>query len=112
MDGRPFFVMTDPGCFNVSYRINPWMDPDTWTPEQAAQACAGSAALRKALSPHLSWLDSVDLADYKVRILQGHPGTDAVTRVLVESTDGERELRARAETRVRRYGFVDIDVER
>ena len=33
----------------------------------------------------------MDLADYKVRILQGHPGTDAVTRVLVESTDGERE---------------------
>ncbi|GLZ35466.1 2-isopropylmalate synthase [Lentzea sp. NBRC 105346] len=49
------------------------------------------AALRKALLPHLSWLDSVELADYKVRILTEHPGTDAVTRVLVESTDGERE---------------------
>ncbi|MFD9895812.1 citramalate synthase [Amycolatopsis sp. NPDC059027] len=49
------------------------------------------AALRKALTPHLSWLDSVELADYKVRILPGHPGTDAVTRVLVETTDGERE---------------------
>jgi len=49
MDGRPFFVMTDPGCFDVSYRINPWMDPDTWTPEQAARACAGSNALREAL---------------------------------------------------------------
>jgi 2-isopropylmalate synthase len=49
------------------------------------------AALREALSPHLSWLDTVELADYKVRILSGHPGTDAVTRVLVETTDGERE---------------------
>ncbi|WP_410661541.1 citramalate synthase [Amycolatopsis sp. lyj-112] len=49
------------------------------------------AALRKALSPHLSWLDSVELADYKVRILPGHPGADAVTRVLVETSDGERE---------------------
>ncbi|RZQ64542.1 citramalate synthase [Amycolatopsis suaedae] len=49
------------------------------------------AALRQALSPHLSWLDSVELADYKVRILPGHPGTDAVTRVLVETSDGERE---------------------
>jgi 2-isopropylmalate synthase len=48
------------------------------------------AALRKALSPYLPWLDSVDLTDYKVRILSGRPGTDAVTRVLVESTDGER----------------------
>ncbi|GLY66944.1 citramalate synthase [Amycolatopsis taiwanensis] len=49
------------------------------------------AALRKALTPHLSWLDRVELADYKVRILAGHPGTDAVTRVLIESSDGERE---------------------
>jgi 2-isopropylmalate synthase len=49
------------------------------------------AALREALSPHLSWLDTVELADYKVRILPGYPGTNAVTRVLVETTDGERE---------------------
>ena len=49
------------------------------------------AALRKALSPHLSWLDSVELADYKVRILAGQPGTNAITRVLVESSDGENE---------------------
>ncbi|OZM74054.1 citramalate synthase [Amycolatopsis antarctica] len=57
------------------------------------------AALREALTPHLPWLGRVELADYKVRILSpgaetdayGHPGTDAVTRVLVESSDGERE---------------------
>ncbi|PXY26061.1 citramalate synthase [Prauserella sp. PE36] len=49
------------------------------------------AALRKALLPHLSWLDKVELADYKVRILSNHAGTDAVTRVLIESSDGERE---------------------
>jgi 2-isopropylmalate synthase len=49
------------------------------------------AALRKALMPHLPWLEQVELADYKVRILTDQPGTDAVTRVLVESTDGQRE---------------------
>ena len=49
------------------------------------------AALRQALTPHLSWLDTVELADYKVRILPGHPGTDAVTRVLIDSSDHERE---------------------
>ncbi|TDV38631.1 citramalate synthase [Actinophytocola oryzae] len=49
------------------------------------------AALREALLPHLPWLSAVQLTDYKVRILVDHPGTDAVTRVLVESTDGERE---------------------
>ncbi|ATE56925.1 MULTISPECIES: citramalate synthase [Actinosynnema] len=55
-------------------------------------------ALRKALLPHLSWLDAVKLNDYKVRILSGDGrdadgagGTEAVTRVLVNSTDGERE---------------------
>ncbi|HET9143611.1 citramalate synthase [Actinophytocola sp.] len=49
------------------------------------------AALRQALLPHLPWLREVALADYKVRILTDHPGTDAVTRVLVESTDHESE---------------------
>lgn len=49
------------------------------------------AALRKALLPYLSWLDTVELADYKVRILAGHPGTDATTRVLIQSGDGDRE---------------------
>ena len=49
------------------------------------------AAMRRALSPHLPWLDDVRLTDYKVRILTESPGTDAVTRVLVESTDHEHE---------------------
>ncbi|MBO0876442.1 MAG: citramalate synthase [Pseudonocardia sp.] len=51
------------------------------------------AALRAALTPSCPWLDGVELADFKVRILDpgqaagtGH-GTDAVTRVLVESAD-------------------------
>jgi 2-isopropylmalate synthase len=52
---------------------------------------AMDAALREALSPHLSWLDSVELSDYKVRILPSNPGTHAVTRVLLQSSDGERE---------------------
>ncbi|MDN5750520.1 MAG: citramalate synthase [Pseudonocardia sp.] len=48
------------------------------------------AALRAALTPSCPWLEQVELADYKVRILAprgGSHGTDAVTRVLVESTD-------------------------
>ncbi len=49
------------------------------------------AALREALAPHVPWLDEVELADYKVRILPGAHGTDAVTRVLVETTDGTGE---------------------
>lgn len=45
-------------------------------------------ALRQALGAHLPWLDTVELSDYKVRILPGTSGTDAVTRVLVETSDG------------------------
>ncbi len=43
-------------------------------------------ALRKDLGPYQSFIADLDLVDYKVRILTG--GTDAVTRVLVESRDG------------------------
>ncbi|OZM81778.1 citramalate synthase [Pseudonocardia sp. MH-G8] len=43
------------------------------------------AALRAALAPRRPWVAGVELSDYKVRILSH--GTDAVTRVLVESTD-------------------------
>jgi len=44
-------------------------------------------ALRKDLGPYQSYIDDLELVDYKVRILTG--GTDAVTRVLVESRDSE-----------------------
>jgi 2-isopropylmalate synthase len=43
-------------------------------------------ALRKDLGPYQSYIDDLELVDYKVRILTG--GTDAVTRVLIESRDG------------------------
>ncbi len=46
------------------------------------------AALRKALRPFYPWIDSLRLADYKVRIVDGSRGTAARTRVLIVSTDG------------------------
>ena len=48
------------------------------------------AALRKALRPHHPQVDRIHLVDYKVRILDGRSGTQSTTRVLVDSTDGER----------------------
>ncbi len=48
-------------------------------------------ALRRALVRHHPALAGVELADYKVRILEGSHGSNAVTRVLVESTDHRRE---------------------
>ena len=46
-------------------------------------------ALRGALIKAHPHLESLKLVDYKVRILEGVNGTDAVTRVLVSTTDGE-----------------------
>jgi 2-isopropylmalate synthase len=43
-------------------------------------------ALRKDLGRYQSFINDLELVDYKVRILSG--GTDAVTRVLIESRDG------------------------
>jgi 2-isopropylmalate synthase len=47
-------------------------------------------ALRQAIQQLYPEIVKFELIDYKVRILdQGH-GTDAITRVLIETTDGER----------------------
>ncbi len=61
----------------------------------AAEGSAGpvnalDVALRKDLGQYQSLIEGLHLVDYKVRIFQG--GTDAVTRVLIESADetGER----------------------
>ena len=48
------------------------------------------AAMRKALSPHFPETATTQLFDYKVRVLDGHDGTAAVVRVLVESGDHRR----------------------
>jgi 2-isopropylmalate synthase len=47
-------------------------------------------AVRKALLPHYPQLEPVHLVDYKVRILDGDAGTAALTRVLIDSSDGQR----------------------
>ncbi|MBL7200450.1 MAG: citramalate synthase [Anaerolineae bacterium] len=47
-------------------------------------------AVRKALLPTYPQLAPVHLIDYKVRILDGDAGTAALTRVLIDSSDGER----------------------
>jgi 2-isopropylmalate synthase len=48
-------------------------------------------ALRRALRKDYPQLRELQLTDYKVRIMPGTQGTDAVTRVLIETTDGTRE---------------------
>ena len=47
-------------------------------------------ALRTAIGSQLPALDALHLTDYKVRVLDTAKGTGAVTRVLVDSTNGDR----------------------
>lgn len=47
-------------------------------------------ALRAALNGRFPDLSRVHLTDYRVRVLDTAKGTGAVTRVLIDSTDGER----------------------
>ncbi|HMB11340.1 citramalate synthase [Saliniramus sp.] len=47
-------------------------------------------ALRKDLGKYQGFIDDLELVDYKVRVFQG--GTDAVTRVLIESRDRDGDI--------------------
>ena len=49
-------------------------------------------ALRVALEQTFPELANLELADFKVRILEGSHGTGAVTRVLIESGDGAGDM--------------------
>ncbi len=49
------------------------------------------AALRTAIGSRFPALDRVTLTDFKVRVLDTGKGTGAVTRVLLDSTNGTRE---------------------
>ena len=51
------------------------------------------AALRKALQPAYPEIETTQLFDYKVRVLDGRDGTAAGVRVLVESGDHHRRWR-------------------
>lgn len=46
-------------------------------------------ALRKALMPFYPEIAGISLVDYKVRIIDSHEASAAVTRVLIVTTDGE-----------------------
>ncbi len=49
MAQSPLYLMTDPEHFDVSYQINPWMDPNAWRADPA-----GRHAAAKSASAHLA----------------------------------------------------------
>ena len=48
------------------------------------------SALRKALGDRFPEVEGLYLTDFKVRVLEARQGTGAVTRVLIDTTNGER----------------------
>ncbi len=93
-----FRVITDRGRERLSESltteatIKVLVGPDriVATAEGNGPVNALDAALRKAIGPRYPELGRVHLTDYRVRVLDTSKGTGAVTRVLLDTTDGER----------------------
>ena len=61
------------------------------SPRATARSTPSTRALRAAIGDRHPHLADIELTNYKVRILDEDHGTGAVTRVLLDSSDGERE---------------------
>ncbi len=88
-------VITDEsadGTFTTEATVKVWVGDDRFveTAEGNGPVNAIDAALRTALLSRYPELSKVHLTDYKVRILDGATATGAVTRVLIDATNGER----------------------
>jgi 2-isopropylmalate synthase len=73
--------------------IKVWVDGERYlrTAEGNGPVNALDKALRGAIIDRHPHLADIELTNYQVRILDEHHGTGAVTRVLLDSSDGERE---------------------
>jgi 2-isopropylmalate synthase len=88
-------VITDEGTdgrFTTEATVKVWVGD-----ERVVQAAEGNgpvnaidAALRACLRPSFPQIDRIHLTDYKVRILDGATATGAITRVLIDATNGDR----------------------
>ena len=89
-------VITDElpgGDFTTEATVKVWVGDDrrVSTAEGNGPVNAIDTALRTALDGAFPALGRVHLTDFKVRILDGAGATGAVTRVLLDATDGERD---------------------
>ena len=88
-------VITDEaanGTFTTEATVKVWVgdDREVTTAEGNGPVKAIDTALRAALVRRFPQLTRVHLTDYKVRILDSGSATGAVTRVLIDASDGER----------------------
>lgn len=83
------------GTLATEATIKIWV-PDRATGTRLVRTAEGNGpvnaldcALREAIGEIHPKLREIDLVNFKVRILDEEKGTDAITRVLIDSTDGE-----------------------
>jgi 2-isopropylmalate synthase len=81
------------GRVQTEATIKIWLDGERYfrSAEGNGPVNALDKALRGAITDRHPHLADIELTNYKVRILDEHHGTGAVTRVLLDSSDGERE---------------------
>jgi 2-isopropylmalate synthase len=84
-DGGPLGVMTE-----ATVKVHVGAERVVATAEGNGPVNALDGALRGAIGTRFPALDHIHLTDYRVRVLDTGRGTGAVTRVLVDTTDGER----------------------
>jgi 2-isopropylmalate synthase len=92
-NGRGPGRRADDSVFGTEATVKVWVGDQrhVHTAEGNGPVNAIDKALRLALAPAYPALDRVHLTDFKVRILDGASATGAVTRVLIDATDGERD---------------------
>ena len=80
------------GKVQTEATIKVWVEGERYvrTAEGNGPVNALDVALRTAITDRHPHLADIELTNYKVRILDEHHGTGAVTRVLLDSSDGER----------------------
>jgi len=87
---------TETGAFSTEATVKVWVGPEgsatrhVFTAEGNGPVNAIDKALRAAVMQAYPQIARVHLTDYKVRILDGATATGAVTRVLIDASDGER----------------------
>ncbi len=81
------------GKVGTEATIKVWVDGERYVrvAEGNGPVNALDRALRGAITDRHPHLAEIELTNYKVRILDSDHGTGAVTRVLLDSSDGERE---------------------
>jgi 2-isopropylmalate synthase len=89
---RVITELREDGSFVTEATVKVIVDDDRVlaTAEGNGPVNALDGALRKAIGPVFPELAQIHLTDFKVRVLDTSHGTAAVTRVLIDTTDGDR----------------------